>query len=175
MGLKILSTFAPAIQNTGCSSVGLECRSGGPVVAGSSPVIPTQLQAKATPKELLFLFHTLQNGTRFHLRFMTDSQVVLWENTRCIPQKRPSTLAASKKTQPNENQAHKKSIHLRAQKVTFCIVKRHLSLRKRYAFRKSLRMMRNGKTSLRKVFVLKTPFQTATVSTLYTPSRHKEH
>ena len=42
-GFKNLSTFAPAKQKTGCSSVGLECRSGGPVVAGSSPVIPTSL------------------------------------------------------------------------------------------------------------------------------------
>ena len=36
------SIFASRIQKAGCSSVRLECWSGGPKVAGSSPVIPTK-------------------------------------------------------------------------------------------------------------------------------------
>lgn len=36
------SIFASRIQTAGCSSVRLECWSGGPKVAGSSPVIPTK-------------------------------------------------------------------------------------------------------------------------------------
>lgn len=38
----IPSIFASRIQTAGCSSVRLECWSGGPKVAGSSPVIPTK-------------------------------------------------------------------------------------------------------------------------------------
>lgn len=41
---KISCTFAQ--RNTGCSSVRLECASGGREVAGSNPVIPTKAEIK---------------------------------------------------------------------------------------------------------------------------------
>lgn len=56
--------------------------------------------------------------------------------------KQPSEQDTSRRTQHHEYQAHKKSIHLRMQKVTFGILKRHLSLPERYAFKMPLRIMR---------------------------------
>lgn len=53
---KISCTFAQ--RNTGCSSVRLECASGGREVAGSNPVIPTKVvkaYCKSSSYELLLL------------------------------------------------------------------------------------------------------------------------
>ena len=46
------------LSSAGCSSVGLECWSGGPVVAGSSPVIPTKFQSQFIDfNKLAFFVH----------------------------------------------------------------------------------------------------------------------
>ena len=53
------SIFASRIQKAGCSSVRLECWSGGPKVAGSSPVTPTNdkrlLQKKSQQPFVMFI------------------------------------------------------------------------------------------------------------------------